>query len=116
MSNKSISEVKFPPVPVNFAAPLKMPPIPFGGNQGAEEKETKPHSEYEDNGRPWLLEKGEFESRFQPKRKSRWAEEPDKSFTAQSFSFIPINKLSLNEIEILIRKHRIDDLSRRLIL
>jgi hypothetical protein len=39
-----------------------------------------------------------------------------KSFTSQCFSYLPIHDKSLLEIEILIRKHRIDDLTKRLIL
>jgi len=39
-----------------------------------------------------------------------------KSFTAQCFSYLPVHNQSLFEIELLIRKHRIDDLTKRLIL
>lgn len=40
----------------------------------------------------------------------------EKSFTAQCFSYLPLHEKSVNEIEVLIRKHRIDDLTKRLIL
>ena len=39
-----------------------------------------------------------------------------KGFTAQCFSNLQVHSKSLFEIEVLIRKHRIDDLTKRLIL
>ena len=39
-----------------------------------------------------------------------------KSFSAPSFSHIPFLTKSREEIEILIRKHRVDELSKRLVM
>ena len=70
MSHKSISEVKFPPVPTNLAVPVKMPPIPFAASQDSNGKNTEeimkgPPKDFEQGSKPWLLQKGEFQSRWQ---------------------------------------------------
>jgi splicing factor 1 len=85
----------------------------------------------------WLIPKGEYKSRWnapierqEPEfRRSRWGpakplpgqrkkylDDEEFTFTAQTFSYLPIFEKSTHEIEVLIRKHRIDDLSKRIIM
>ena len=40
----------------------------------------------------------------------------EKYFTTLCFSYLPLDKMNHHQIEVMIRKHRIDDLTRRLIL
>ena len=52
-----------------------------------------------------------------PEQANRSYQEPgEKYFTAQAFSYLPLFEKTSEEIEILIRKHRVDDLTRRLVL
>ena len=106
------------------ALPVKMPPLPFKkkveGEKEKDESRVAP-PEYLQGSKPWRIPDSElpvdYKSRWESGKTRGWAPvEPDKGFTAQCFSFLPAHKYSLNEIEILIRKHRIDDLTKRLIL
>jgi splicing factor 1 len=47
------------------------------------------------------------------KRKSGWADPIEKNFTPQCFSYVPPH-YTINEYEIWIRRHRVDDLQRRI--
>lgn len=52
-----------------------------------------------------------------PEQGNRSYQEPgEKYFTAQAFSYLPLFEKTAEEIEILIRKHRVDDLTKRLVL
>lgn len=110
-------------------AKLQMPPIPFVKKQ-LDEKLVKNNEipEGYEEGDDWKIPiDNEYISRWsqqQSKSSSRWGPPItdsdsniiEKSFTAQCFSHFPFHEKSVNEIEILIRKHRIDDLTKRLIL
>ena len=71
-------------------------------------------------------QKEQRQSRWGAPRQSRWGppvmederneKMAPKSFTPICVSYLPIHSKSLHEIEVLIRKHRIDDLTKRLIL
>ena len=100
-----------PPLPVTTVSPLSV------------DSTKKPQNcvpmEYPQNNKSWDISEDqlphEYKSRWEdnPKRKSGWG---SKTFNVQCFGYLPQNTKSTQQIEVVIRKHRIDDLTRRLIV
>ena len=70
--------------------------------------------EYATNGTELLQTRpSRWEPREEKAARQGWAPIDDKTFTPQCFSYLP-QDLTLEEIEIWVRRHRIDDLQQRI--
>ena len=101
----------------------ELPPVDTDEEEAPAEKiEHIPvPAEYLQKNKSWFISeeelpqdyKSRWESEESSKRRSGWG---PKTFSAPCFNYLPFHEKSINEIEVLIRKHRIDDLTKRIII